>query len=257
MSADKSALAASHDQVRREIESFGRQLLETAPGKGNAHWPEERMQLNYTGASGAELMRRTIDFVDFLGREVPALSSGRWCGLDYGVGWGRIASVMRYFGPAENLDCADAWQKSLDFARQCGLANQMKLLPARLAGGELPCATYDLIYSYSIFTHLPDTHIVSNLTHLMSALKSNGKLVFTLRQPKFIDFLRRSNKFVTADDRVDTDGYWFGNCQSPDYGDTLVTDAWIERNLGHLGNITRHGPLATEPFQAVTVLTKA
>lgn len=257
MTQQQAPSNAATSALRRDLESFGAGVLAAGTDSDLPHWPEERTQLNYTGASGSELMRRTVDFVEFLGREVPQLSTGNWRGLDYGVGWGRIASLMRFFGSASNLDCADAWQKSIDLARGCGLQNQFKLFPPRLTGGELTSAEYDLIYSYSIFTHLPETHIVDNITHLMTGLKRGGKLVFTLRQSRFIEFLKRSNKFATDIDRLDSDGYWFGNSQTADYGDTVVTDEWITRNLGSLGEIRTLGPLATEPFQSMTVLTKA
>lgn len=257
MTEQQARANAVGNKLRSDLESFGANLLASAGNDPDLpHWPEERTQLNYTGASGSELMRRTVDFVEFLAREIPQLSSGDWRGLDYGVGWGRIASLMRFFGAASNLDCVDAWQKSIDLARSCGLQNRFELFPARLVGGEVIQAEYDFIYSYSIFTHLPEAHIVDNIAHLMTGLKPGGKLVFTLRQPKFIEFLQRSNKFTTSVDRLDSDGYWFGNSQSADYGDTVVTDDWIARNLGSLGQIRMLGPLATEPFQSMTVITK-
>ena len=250
-------LTSRSTDLRRDLEAFSACLLSGSNSPGSPRWPEERTQLNYTGASGPELMRRTVDFVEFLAQEVPILLTNSWRGLDYGAGWGRIASLMGFFGPAANLDCGDAWQKSIDLAKGCDLNNRFVLLPARLSEGELPVKEYDLIYSYSIFTHLPRTHIVNNLANLMASLKPGGKLVFTLRQEKFIDYLKRSNKFAPETDELDTHGYWFGNAQSADYGDTVVTSDWVERNLGGLGQIRTIGPLATEPFQSVTILTKA
>lgn len=246
-------MKSGNDATRADLQSFGAKLLSSDTG---VRWPDERTQLNYTGASGAELMRRTVDFVELLSRTVSNLGTAGWRGLDYGVGWGRIASVIGFFGSAQSLDCADAWQKSLDLASECGLQNEMKLVSAFLRRDEVPDNTYDFIYSYSIFTHLPDTHIVNNVAILVDALKPGGKLVFTLREPKFIEFLQRSKKFITVDDRMSTDGYWFGNGQSDDYGDSVVTNEWITKNLGHLGNVSFRGVVSSEPFQPVIVITK-
>src|SRR5690606_18328879 len=117
------------------------------------------------------------------------LAEGRWRGLDYGVGWGRIASLMTAFGAASQLDCADAWEKSLTLARECGLENRMILTPPILDEGSLPRDAYDFIYSYSILTHLPAPHIRNNVSRLVDSLKAGGKLVFTLREERFLRFL--------------------------------------------------------------------
>lgn len=248
--------AVAKDATRIGLELFGSRLLDSTSSGNDVRWPEERMQLNYTGASGSELMRRTIDFVELLARNISTLASADLRGLDYGVGWGRIASLMGYFGSAISLDCADAWQKSLDLARQCGLRNEMKLVSAYLQAGEVPADTYDFIYSYSIFTHLPETHIVNNAAMLVDALKPGGKLVLTLRESKFIEFLQRSNKLKPVDDRLSSEGYWFGNAQSDDYGDSVVTSNWIEKNLGALGKVSLLGVAKSEPFQSIVVIEK-
>lgn len=241
---------------KADLELFGQRLLEPAGPTQTLRWPDIKTQLNYTGASGPELLRRTVDFVEAMRQNVPALATGNWRGLDYGVGWGRIASLMAYFGSAQSLDCADAWHKSLDLARSCGLQNEMKLVPALLGPGDLPDNTYDFIYSYSIFTHLPDTHIINNVAVLVDALKPGGALVFTLREPKFIGFLERSNKLSPVDDRLAKDGYWFGNAQSKDYGDTIVSPEWIAQHLGGLGQISTLGVIKSEPFQALMKIIK-
>jgi hypothetical protein len=132
----------------------------------------------------------------------------------------------------------------------------MKLVPAYMQAGDMPVGVYDFIYSYSIFTHLPEAHIINNATVLIDALKPGGKLIFTLRESKFIEFLQRSNKFKSVDDRLASDGYWFGNAQNNDYGDSVVTIDWIERNLGRLGNISLLGVVNSEPFQSIVVITK-
>jgi SAM-dependent methyltransferase len=241
--------------MKCELEDWSESLLSDAAGH-QVRWPDETTQLNYTGASGVELMRRTLDFVDIVRKHVPIIESGAWRGLDYGVGWGRIASVMGFFGGTENLDCADAWPKSLELARRCGLRNSLFEVPARLEATDLPAEEYDLIYSYSIFTHLPEAHFVANLKCLYGALKPGGKLIVTVREPKFMDFLKRSGKYRPADDRLDSDGFWFGNAQSTDYGDTIVTSDWIRQNFKGLGSMVSLGVAKTEPFQLLLMFQR-
>ena len=242
----------SNNDLRSDLEKLGGAFLST--GANGVSWPEERTQLNYTGASGAELMKRTIDFIEVVHNNVPALESGQWRGLDYGVGWGRIASVMGHFGGPEQLDCADAWPQSLELAQRCGLRNRMLKTPAVLGPGDLPAEEYDLIYSYSIFTHLPEFHFVNNFQHLYRSLKPGGRMLLTVREPKFIEFLKRSAKYSPVDDRLDSDGFWFGNAQSADYGDSVVTPAWIQRHLQSFGRVTSLGVAKSEPFQSILLV---
>jgi SAM-dependent methyltransferase len=243
------------EDVSSRIDDLGRAILAGAVPNG-PRWPDERTQLNYTGSSGENLMKRTTDFCKVLAANVPALAGPHWRGLDYGVGWGRIASVMTAFGDASNLDCADAWAKSLDLARAGGLRNRMLLTPALLGPADLDAGVYDLIYSYSIFTHLPKALFVNNLEALHRALKPGGRLVFTVRETKFIEFLTRSNKVNPVEDRLAADGYWFGNAQSADYGDTITSEAWLRTHVGHLGAIQPLGVCPSEPFQSILMITK-
>ncbi|MGV8931093.1 MAG: class I SAM-dependent methyltransferase [Luteimonas sp.] len=245
------------DAGRHALEVLGRSLLQRGSDDARLRWPDEKMQANYTGASGEVLLRRTVDFLQLLHKIVPCLGSSDWRGLDYGVGWGRLASLMTTFGDASNLDCADAWRKSLDLARSCGLQNQMIEVPAYLPADSFVPDRYDFIYSYSIFTHLPDTHIVNNLSRLIDALKPGGQLIFTLREPRFLEFLQRAGKYKPSEDRLEEAGYWFGNAQNADYGDTVVTEQWIQDNLGPLGALGTHGVMSTEPYQAIHSIQKS
>jgi SAM-dependent methyltransferase len=251
MKADTTANA----DLTAQLETLGQALLAGSLPAG-PRWPDERTQLNYTGASGENLMKRTTDFAKILAANVPALLGRNWRGLDYGVGWGRIASVMTHFGDAMALDCVDAWAKSLELARACGLRNRMMETPALLGPTELGEGAYDFIYSYSIFTHLPKNLFINNLEVLFRALKPGGRLVFTVREPKFMEFLTRSGKVNPVEDRLAEDGYWFGNAQSADYGDTITSDAWLRTHVGHLGEITPLGVAGSEPFQSILMLTK-
>lgn len=245
------------DDVYRKLEQFGRTLLNCPADSSQVHWPDEATQRNYTGSSGDNLMQRTVDFAWVLQNKAAALNQERWRGLDYGVGWGRIASLLRCFGNGAALDCVDAWGESLKLARGCGLDNRMTQVSAMLDHSELPGRGYDFIYAYSIFTHLPAENIINNLTVLFDALKSGGKLFFTVREAKFLDYLKINGARVDASiDALESEGYWFGNAQSEQYGDTVTTAEWISRHLGKLGSISTLGFIDSEPFQTIMMASK-
>lgn len=246
-----------HDDRYENLMKFGEELLARSGGSNAVHWPDEVMQRNYTGSSGQNLMQRTVDFVWLLQTQVPALNRAGWRGLDYGVGWGRIASLLRYFGSGAALDCVDAWEESIKLARDSGLDNRMAQVSAMMTHAELPDRGYDLIYAYSIFTHLPAENIVNNLTVLFDALKPGGKIVFTVREVKFLDYLKTSGAQVNASiDALDSDGYWFGNAQNSQYGDTVTTAEWISKHLDKRGSISTLGFIDSEPFQTIVTMTR-
>lgn len=227
-------------------------LLET--GRDGIKWPEETTQRAYTGASGKMLLGRTIDFVEKVRELFPRIETQNWTGLDYGVGWGRVASVMSAFVPPERLDCCDPWEKSLSLAKNCGLSNKMILTPPVLSGNEFSKKKYDLIYAYSIFTHLPETDFIRNVRILVNCLTSGGLMIFTVREPHFLKYMERTG--LVSDAALDEAGFWFGNAQNANYGDTVVNEAWIDRNLAPLGEIKRVGALSSEPFQCIITITK-
>lgn len=236
----------------KDLEELGQRLLTAMDG---LRWPEERLQLQYTGASGAKSLSQATDFIRLLGAHVPALSSGNWYGLDYGVGWGRFASLMTRYGTPEQLDCVDAWEVSLERAQACGLQNRMAHVPAVLSQGDLPGDGYDFIYAYSIFTHLSKINFAQNLRVLSDALKPGGVILFTVREPAFLDFLQRINRRNPKEDALESDGYWFGNAQSEYYGDTVVTSDWLDRNIAPLGKLERLGKMPNEVTQIAMKLT--
>jgi hypothetical protein len=247
-----------HDDMYGSLMRFGEELLARVGDSHEAHWPDETTQRNYTGSSGQNLMQRTVDFVWVLQSQVPVLDRAGWRGLDYGVGWGRIASLLRHFGNGAALDCVDAWRESIRLARDSCLDNRMTLVSPMLAPSELPDRGYDFIYAYSIFTHLPADNVVNNLTVLYDALKPGGKIVFTVREIKFLDYLKTNGAQVNASiDDLDSEGYWFGNAQNSQYGDTITTTGWISKHLGKLGPIAMLGFIDSEPFQTIMVISKS
>lgn len=241
--------------TRDSLFNEGKKLL-GADGLNGIRWPDEAVQRNYTGSSGENLLIRTLDFIDKLAYAAPIIHEKNWLGLDYGVGFGRIASVLSLFGSPEQLVCVDAWEKSIKIARESGLQNKLRLVPSLLQDDSIPDASYDFAYAYSIFTHLSEQIFTTNIERIMFSLKPGGVFVFTVRDSIFLEFLKRNNKFHSIEDRYTADGYWFGNAQNQHYGDTVVSRSWIDARLLCFGEIADHGVCASEPYQRIMSITK-
>ena len=245
-------LEISKDQILDRLKP----LLDDV-GFDGVRWPSQAVQSQYTGASGDLLLARTVDFALFLASTFPNVAQRKTKGLDYGVGFGRIASVVNSIFPLTSLDCVDAWPASVELARSTGLTSSVKLVGAILSEHDLRESEYDYCYAYSVFTHLSKRAFLNNLEKLAASLRSNGKLIFTVRSPRFIEFLDRNGKLRAEERRIEDDGFWFGNRQNDDYGDTVVTEEWLLSATENLGPLIIQGALPSEPLQVVVSLTKA
>jgi len=199
-------------------------------------WPSESEQMRFTGGFGVPLLKRAVTLVEEMEKD-GAFANPRWRGLDYGCGWGRIASYLLTLGAAEQLDMCDAWQDSVDMARNAGFKNKIFKVSDVLKAGELTTNAYDFCFAMSIFTHLDRSAFENNLRVLVAALKPGGRLYFTVRHQSFLDNMIANGK-ATPRSALDSSGFW--HLTYPDrecYGETAVSREYVEAVGGALGSI--------------------
>lgn len=210
-------------------------------------WPDETEQKRYTGGFGVPLLRRAELFVEALEAD-GAFANPGWRGLDYGCGWGRIASYLLTRGTAEQLDLCDAWQTSIDLAKAGGLKNKIMLVSDIIQPGEIPAKAYDFCYAMSVFTHLNRTGFESNIKALLAALKPGGKLYFTVRFQSFMDNLIASGRIPNSE-KLDADGFWHITYESREiYGETAVSSTYVENLCSRFGEVKYLGSPEFEQF---------
>ncbi|HWK53802.1 MAG TPA: class I SAM-dependent methyltransferase, partial [Hyphomicrobiales bacterium] len=173
------------------LESFGELLLEVpanrpALGRMLPSMASDDVQRHWTGASGQTLMTQSLDFVrsvdkgcrQYLGHGI----AGRV--LDYGCGWGRLLRLLPWYVDPEQIYGADPWNTSLATCRQhnCpGHLAECDYVPHDLPFG----ATFDLIYAFSVFTHLSEKTADAVLRVLRANISDAGMLVITIRPPAY------------------------------------------------------------------------
>jgi 2-polyprenyl-3-methyl-5-hydroxy-6-metoxy-1,4-benzoquinol methylase len=202
-------------------------------------WPDVGMQLKYTNWKGPTLIGRTMAFIDILERD--GAFRPNWKGLDYGCGWGRIASLCLSKGSAAQLDMVDAWTKSLSDVGTLKFPNRIWQVSEILQSGDLPADTYDFVYSFSVFTHLARKPFEENLLMLSKALKKNGNIYITVRREEFARHHypeERARAIVEQLKR--NDGFWFessttGLGDESSWGHAIVTEDYL-KGLG-LGKV--------------------
>jgi acetyltransferase-like isoleucine patch superfamily enzyme/2-polyprenyl-3-methyl-5-hydroxy-6-metoxy-1,4-benzoquinol methylase len=210
-----------------------------AKSLGLPSWPNEELQKRYTGGAGVSLVDRAMRFIDVLhtrGELKPA-----WRGLDFGAGWGRIATCLLKHGTPAQLDICDAWDGSLALAKAGGLQNKIYKVSENLAPNELPEGLYDFIYAFSIFTHLNKEVFINNLRTLPRSLRKNGSLYFTVRHH---DFFSRIEKYKDTMNETALRSAGILHVTDPNmkvYGETVCTEQFVKECLVEFGTVEYHG----------------
>lgn len=196
-------------------------------------WPAEEAQKKYTGISDLPLMRQTVRFLEALEND-GAFAEPQWQGLDYGCGWGRFASVLLTKGAATQLDLCDAWPRTIEILKEGGFSNRIFAVSEVMADREIPEGSYDLIYAYSVFTHLRRDAFENNIGVLQRALKKGGKFYFTVRHS---DYMTRIKADRHAFDDLHAHGFWYRPTGNSIYFGTAVTTREYVEKLPLTGSI--------------------
>lgn len=149
--------------------------------------PPEHLQIRVTGAAAGQFHstgRRVAEQIaGLVARSGRPLTSFQKI-LDFGCGPGRVISSIKDMHPAAELFGSDIDGEAIGWAR----ANLADVGDFRVNGPNppLPFAdeTFDLIYSISIFTHLPEDMQHGMLAELRRILKPGGVLLTTKLNPE-------------------------------------------------------------------------
>jgi len=114
----------------------------------------------------------------------PLRSSSRV--LDFGVGWGRIIRFFLNDVDVANLHGVDVDEAILDVARTTGVPGTLRSIGtnARLPYDD---GYFDVIYAFSVFSHLSAASASFWLRELMRVLKPGGTLVMTTTTDHFLE----------------------------------------------------------------------
>jgi SAM-dependent methyltransferase len=216
-------------------------------------WPNPEQQMRYTGRYGLELMEFTKAFVDLLDRD-GAFEKPGWRGLDFGCGWGRIASYMLTRGSPAQLDLCDAWASSL--ALLDGFQNRRWLVAEILKSTDVPAGSYDFVLAFSILSHLNRKAFNAALTILTSALRPDGKLYFTVWHDEALRAENNKGRFP-QDAACDPSGFWSSSQEDgPVFGNTIVTTAFLVDQCQSIGKLMYIAPIGGQHLYAVCPIKK-
>jgi SAM-dependent methyltransferase len=147
----------------------------------------EDVQLRWTGATGANLLAQTRTFVQAVAQHFEAATGQPLRGrrvLDFGCGYGRILRLMSYYIDPQHLYGCDPSPTPIKLCREAGILGNLAVsdyLPRTLPFD----VSFDLVYAYSVFTHLSERATKACLDTIAGYLTPSGILVVTIRPPEY------------------------------------------------------------------------
>jgi 2-polyprenyl-3-methyl-5-hydroxy-6-metoxy-1,4-benzoquinol methylase len=185
-----SAIISSREWTRRVVASLKRD--EKSPhGDPLPEFPDAALQLSTTGLSGREAIEKAAAFH----QDVCSVLEG--CGaslrpgqrlLDFGCGWGRIARMFMRDVSAQDIHGIDVDPEFIALCRELFLSDNFSVCPP-IPDGSLRAESFDLIVSYSVFSHLSEAATRAWLDAFHRALKPRAFVAFTTRHESFFSYL--------------------------------------------------------------------
>lgn len=226
------------------------------------------VQKNWTGSSGHDLLDQSTTFVRQLALNYAEIR-GRGLGgrtiLDFGCGYGRILRLMLYYSNPDRLYGVDPWDRSIELSQEAGLLAhlaQSDYLPKTLPFDD---TNFDVIYCFSVFTHLSERATAQALSALRQRINPDGVLVITLRPVEYWDFEKRvstqEKAALIAHHERDGFAFWPHKKREPvdgdiTYGDTSMTIDYVGRSFPDW-RVLRYDRSLRDPYQILLFLEPA
>jgi SAM-dependent methyltransferase len=171
-------------------------LLDSVSGASSVPmpgFPSDEVQRAFVGLAGTDTIMEAWRFYSLMAdrrkRYGLGLGSHSYV-LDFGCGWGRLARMFLRDVPGSHIYLADTWDRPLDVCRETGVPGRRVRVP-QMPPSPLPSDHFDLVFAYSVFSHLSPMAHLAWRTELARCIKPGG-LAFITTQPRwFFDECRR------------------------------------------------------------------
>jgi SAM-dependent methyltransferase len=174
------------------LETFGKLLLDIPSQYQHikAFFPtmsSNESQNHWTGNSGDILLSQSLAFIktmlagygELAGKKIENARI-----LDFGCGWGRLIRLCYKYVPIENIYGIDPWDESIKECKNHGVKANLAIsdwVPRSLPFEQ----KFDLIFAFSVFTHLSEKTTRIVLDTLRKYIAEDGLLVITIRSKEY------------------------------------------------------------------------
>ncbi len=236
--------------------------------------PEPGLQELWNGASGAILAAQGQAFyVKLRDRfaehgNVPMAQAQV---LDFGCGWGRVTRLLTRDVAPGRLHGCDPVQGIVDVCRASRVPAQIErtdFVPDRLPFDH----KFDLVFAFSVFTHLSERAHEACLSVLYDSLQPDGVLVLTVRSLEYLwscggmapalealgsDFIAHMSDplYLFVPHEVDAGHFQYGGGEMT-YGETVITRAYIDEHWSTLFDLVAVDLLIGDLQQVVLTLRR-
>lgn len=245
-------------------------------------FPDDSIQSQFVGSSNEAALREGFQFYSLV--KGYAASLGMPLGkttkvLDFGCGWGRYLRIFRKDIAEENLFGVDIDPTILDECRKNEVPGELSQI---VPDGKLPYPDnfFDCIFSYSVFTHLPEKVHKHWLDEIARVCKPGCVFVLTLESMRFLEFvenidadsppsgwhaaLSQFSDEIPALRKSYNEGEFVylptggGDFRAADvYGDAIVPLKYVEQSWDNLFNIVDYIDDPKRFWQAVLVAQRS
>lgn len=203
--------------------------------------PSKEIQLMITGMYGLQTMQQAFAFYDTIRKfssELYKPLSSMGAIMDFGCGWGRIIRCFLRDVEPEVLNGCDCLPYMIQLCKkdlpECKFIQNEPLPPTPFGAN-----TFDMIYAYSVFSHLSEQAHKAWLAEFHRLLKLGGILVLTTRQRDFIPTMPLMPQISKINIKKSLQEYDAGKFihtpiegESPlegFYGETAIPEAYIRK----------------------------
>ena len=184
--------------------------------------------------------------------------------LDFGCGWGRVIRFFLREVAPDNLIGLDTYEPALAACRKTNRWSnflQCEVLPPT----ELKSASFDLIYAFSVFSHLSEEAHWRWLEEFKRILRPTGVLVLTTFQRDFLATGRPSageaigpslEESLAAYDRGDFSYRSLQEVKNPHFGDAYIPEPYVREHWSKLFKVEEYSRMP-EKAQNIIVCTHA
>ena len=143
--------------------------------------PDPQIQREFIGSEGDRALReafRAYQLIRYLCVQCGHPVTRQSAILDFGCGWGRTIRFFLRDAPAGQLHGADVMKRAVELSRETNPWCQFSQVPP-VPPSSLPSDTFDLIYLYSVFSHLSEEAHDRWLSEFHRILRPDGLLFAT------------------------------------------------------------------------------
>ena len=248
------------------IDVFGKLLLDVPSQFPNIKaffpaMPPDEIQDNWTGNHGSALLGQSLAFTNTLiagYQELTGKDLKNSAVLDYGCGWGRLIRLLYKHVPYTHLYGVDPWDKSIDLCKQYGIKANLEIcdyVPHHLPFEQ----QFDLIFAFSVFTHLSEKTAQTVLSTLRKYMHENGILAITIRPKNYWSQYQGGKVKNEMYEIHEKEGFAFiPHRRAPidgdiTYGDASISLGYIEQNFPQW-DVARVVTNRVDPLQTVVFL---